>query len=686
LLAALLALAAFAHGATLESGDAVLTVHPDGTVAALAGADGEPAFAGPCPCEGWGVAHAGGHAATRDGAATVPVVSFTNGSGGAVSVVDAAGLRVAHRFQAAALPGLFTLDVTITNPGPAAVAGVHYRRVADFDLGPSPGEETVTLAAAAPSPPLLAGMSPDGAASPDPASPMAPAASGTSGPGDLGGALEAALGCLGPGDEASVRFWYGRAPDGATAGALLVAVGAQAWVLAQSNGSAVHLLAVDGLGGLGCALPDVEAPAAPYTVEPVQLRLRNPLPAGAAERAARWEFGDGATGAGLATAHAYFDDGPVRACAHQDVLSGVGWRSWTACVPLTIQNRPPPASFAAANLTAATTRLAATGADLDGAIVAWAWELPDGTTATGASVDHDFPRGGRVPVCLTATDDDGAATRSCAEAWVAGPFNFPPTLRFIAGRHLVVGTLLNLPLQAYDRDDDALTWTTERLPEGAVIAAGRLAWRPGPGQLGPHEFVVTVHDPYGGAAARTVVVLVDNIARDSDQDGIADFADLCAGTADAAQVDLDADLTGDACDPAVDVLPPRPPLNEAPLLVAPSAAPDPCDGLDRDRDGLLDACDDDPDGDGIPSAGFADNCPLVPNLDQQDRDGDGLGDACALPAEARALAAPRSLEPYLAPTAAPAPAGASGLAGLIAFWATLGLAGAAGSAAWLRKR
>lgn len=72
--------------------------------------------------------------------------------------------------------------------------------------------------------------------------------------------------------------------------------------------------------------------------------------------------------------------------------------------------------------------------------------------------------------------------------------------------------------------------------------------------------------------------------------------------------------------------------------------PDTCEG-DSDRDGLISACDDDDDGDGVlddgdgdgtpgshPCDGAAlncdDNCPFTPNPDQADIDHDGLGDAC----------------------------------------------------------
>ena len=49
-------------------------------------------------------------------------------------------------------------------------------------------------------------------------------------------------------------------------------------------------------------------------------------------------------------------------------------------------------------------------------------------------------------------------------------------------------------------------------------------------------------------------------------------------------------------------------------------------GPDLDLDGIVDACDEDMDGDGV--ANDVDNCPMVINLDQKDLDRNGLGDIC----------------------------------------------------------
>jgi MYXO-CTERM domain-containing protein len=127
------------------------------------------------------------------------------------------------------------------------------------------------------------------------------------------------------------------------------------------------------------------------------------------------------------------------------------------------------------------------------------------------------------------------------------------------------------------------------------------------------------------------------------------------GTA-TGQLDLDADGSGDACDPDIDgdgktnLEDPCPmnasisvPTAEEQSLCFPDLdgdgvgeldplAPDNCptvfnpDQLDLDGDGLGDLCDDDIDNDGWQNP--MDNCPEVPNEDQADSDRDARGNAC----------------------------------------------------------
>lgn len=101
----------------------------------------------------------------------------------------------------------------------------------------------------------------------------------------------------------------------------------------------------------------------------------------------------------------------------------------------------------------------------------------------------------------------------------------------------------------------------------------------------------------------------DACDEDADNDGIVNNPDNCPLVPNPNQEDSDVDgpdRLGDVCD-------------NCPTIPNP-------DQLDSDGDGVGDACDDDADDDGIPTA--ADNCPHVANGDQIDSDDDGVGDAC----------------------------------------------------------
>ncbi len=104
---------------------------------------------------------------------------------------------------------------------------------------------------------------------------------------------------------------------------------------------------------------------------------------------------------------------------------------------------------------------------------------------------------------------------------------------------------------------------------------------------------------------------------DTDEDGVCDAEDNCAGVANPDQADRDEDGQGDACDVCPDV-------------------PDDGDPTDDDNDGLGNGCDNCPqranpdqaDADEDGRGDLCDNCVGAANGDQANGDGDALGDAC----------------------------------------------------------
>jgi len=106
---------------------------------------------------------------------------------------------------------------------------------------------------------------------------------------------------------------------------------------------------------------------------------------------------------------------------------------------------------------------------------------------------------------------------------------------------------------------------------------------------------------------------------DIDGDGVANADDNCPVDYNPGQADNEADDLGDVCDPDDD--------NDQ-LADQDDNCPTTANGdqIDTDADGQGDACDPDDDNDGVLDG--VDNCRLVQNADQRDTDLDGLGDAC----------------------------------------------------------
>ncbi|WP_431711840.1 PKD domain-containing protein [Glutamicibacter uratoxydans] len=118
-----------------------------------------------------------------------------------------------------------------------------------------------------------------------------------------------------------------------------------------------------------------------------------------------WDFGDGNTANGIFLNHTYEQDGE-----YQVSLTVTDNRGDTATVTqeVTVEQLPNQLPEAAIGLTGAGLQVAldASGStDTDGAIASYEWDLGDGTTQSGASIEHEYAEAGTYTITLTVTDD-----------------------------------------------------------------------------------------------------------------------------------------------------------------------------------------------------------------------------------------------------------------------------------------
>ncbi|MGK0359314.1 MAG: hypothetical protein ACI9U2_001616, partial [Bradymonadia bacterium] len=314
------------------------------------------------------------------------------------------------------------------------------------------------------------------------------------------------------------------------------------------------------------------------------------------------------------------------------------------------------------------------GIDFEGALVSdpgtddtheYRWDFDnDGVFDTNFDADPSarftYADDGLYIAIMEIRDDDGGTHRAPVEVVIA---NVAPTIISEAPITATVDEELRLQAEATDPGDDALTWSLEGAPDGAMInpVTGEFVWTPAGADAGEVRFEIVVTDGDGGEDRQEFVLDVifdadgdgfdddvDNCLdapnpdqTDTDADGLGDACDNCPADGPATQLDFDDDGAGDLCDADDD--------NDAVLDVdEPGQGTDPfdpdtdddgagdgadncpidanADQADLDADGLGDACDGDVDGDGILNP--ADNCMRTANADQADLDADGIGDAC----------------------------------------------------------
>jgi len=154
-----------------------------------------------------------------------------------------------------------------------------------------------------------------------------------------------------------------------------------------------------------------------------------------------WDFGDGATGAGVTTIHRYTRGGTFTVTL---TVTSDNRQSSTSSRTITVSTTLPPA---AANFTFSPTTPAinqdvvftASGTPFPGGPgnpgptpvqgATYTWDFGDGTTGNGSSVTHRYTRGGTFAVTLRVTSDTGLTATTSRQVTIsttlpAGSANF----------------------------------------------------------------------------------------------------------------------------------------------------------------------------------------------------------------------------------------------------------------------
>lgn len=122
-----------------------------------------------------------------------------------------------------------------------------------------------------------------------------------------------------------------------------------------------------------------------------------------------WDFGDGSTGTGVNPTHVYAAGGTYAITLV--VNDGkVNSEPSTTTADITEVNDPPVADAGPDRTVIVDEVVTFDGSgsyDVDGTIIAYAWDFGDGSTGTGINPTHGYGTVGMYTVVLTVTDNDG---------------------------------------------------------------------------------------------------------------------------------------------------------------------------------------------------------------------------------------------------------------------------------------
>lgn len=140
-----------------------------------------------------------------------------------------------------------------------------------------------------------------------------------------------------------------------------------------------------------------------------------------------WDFGDGTTATGMNVSHTYSKPGTYTATFSATNCGGTDTKPITPPLSITdpcATNKPTAAVTGSSSLkTGDNGSYSVSGA---GTGVSYTWNFGDGSTGSGARVNHSFSRAGTYNVTSTATNSCGSATSNSFRVTVEAPIVVPP--------------------------------------------------------------------------------------------------------------------------------------------------------------------------------------------------------------------------------------------------------------------
>jgi PKD repeat protein len=177
-------------------------------------------------------------------------------------------------------------------------------------------------------------------------------------------------------------------------------------------------------------------------------------------------------------------------------------------IPLPVENQPPVAEAGPDQGAHPGAKVSFDGSgsyDVDGTIVSYEWDLGDGSSASGALVEHAYASQGNYSVSLTVTDDDGATGTDSAAVSV---YNIPPVAE--AGSDAAGTIFTNFTFDgtgSYDMDGTIVSYCWD-------FGDGATGTGPVTGHAysakGMYTVTLTVQDDDGAMDSDTAIVYVGN--------------------------------------------------------------------------------------------------------------------------------------------------------------------------------